>query len=198
MNTPGSEGGRDDRGVPYHAESTLSSAQVLKLQRFSIPPRSASPNPLPQTRLFEPYGAMGHAGDTSIAALDHVRRSRRERRRLRRAGRVWRFSFSFITVPGRRLCVVFMRAARWCVSVSVAPVRKKKKKYHVSKGGMGRRRRRHTATTQGFLGEECGAATPVHGLGPLGVHHQPSHPGRGAQVGALGVQLVASHSGPGS
>ena len=26
-----SEGGRDDRGVPYHAESTLSSAQVLKL-----------------------------------------------------------------------------------------------------------------------------------------------------------------------
>ena len=25
-----SEGGRDDRGVPYHAESTLSSAQVLK------------------------------------------------------------------------------------------------------------------------------------------------------------------------
>ena len=24
------EGGRDDRGVPYHAESTLSSAQVLK------------------------------------------------------------------------------------------------------------------------------------------------------------------------
>ena len=29
MNTPVSEGGRDDRGVPYHAESTLSSAQVL-------------------------------------------------------------------------------------------------------------------------------------------------------------------------
>ena len=26
-----SEGGRDDRGVPYHAESALSSAQVLKL-----------------------------------------------------------------------------------------------------------------------------------------------------------------------
>ena len=26
-----SEGGRDDRGVPYHAELTLSSAQVLKL-----------------------------------------------------------------------------------------------------------------------------------------------------------------------
>ena len=26
-----SEGGRDDRGVPYHAESTLSSAQVLKI-----------------------------------------------------------------------------------------------------------------------------------------------------------------------
>ena len=25
-----SEGGRDDRGVPYHAEPTLSSAQVLK------------------------------------------------------------------------------------------------------------------------------------------------------------------------
>jgi len=25
-----SEGGRDDRGVPYHAESTLSGAQVLK------------------------------------------------------------------------------------------------------------------------------------------------------------------------
>merc|ERR1711903_20054 len=29
-----SEGGRDDRGVPYHAESTLSSAQVLKVSRF--------------------------------------------------------------------------------------------------------------------------------------------------------------------
>ena len=28
MNTPASEGGRDDRGVLYHAESTLSSAQV--------------------------------------------------------------------------------------------------------------------------------------------------------------------------
>ena len=27
------EGGRDDRGVPYHAESTLSSAQVLKRER---------------------------------------------------------------------------------------------------------------------------------------------------------------------
>ena len=27
-----SEGGRDDRGVPYHAESTLSSAQVLKVR----------------------------------------------------------------------------------------------------------------------------------------------------------------------
>ena len=26
-----SEGGRDDRGVPYHAESALSSAQVLKV-----------------------------------------------------------------------------------------------------------------------------------------------------------------------
>ena len=34
-----SEGGRDDRGVPYHAESTLSSAQVLKkltLRTFSV------------------------------------------------------------------------------------------------------------------------------------------------------------------
>ena len=29
------EGGRDDRGVPYHAESTLSSAQVLKWMCFS-------------------------------------------------------------------------------------------------------------------------------------------------------------------
>ena len=29
-NEPTGEGGRDDRGVPYHAESTLSSAQVLK------------------------------------------------------------------------------------------------------------------------------------------------------------------------
>ena len=28
-----SEGGRDDRGVPYHAESTLSSAQVLKCSK---------------------------------------------------------------------------------------------------------------------------------------------------------------------
>ena len=31
-----SEGGRDDRGVPYHAESTLSSAQVLKTS--GLPP----------------------------------------------------------------------------------------------------------------------------------------------------------------
>ena len=30
-----SEGGRDDRGVPYHAESTLSSAQVLKCRPAS-------------------------------------------------------------------------------------------------------------------------------------------------------------------
>ena len=30
-----SEGGRDDRGVPYHAEPTLSSAQVLKLTRHT-------------------------------------------------------------------------------------------------------------------------------------------------------------------
>ena len=30
-----SEGGRDDRGVPYHAESTLSSAQVLKTAAVS-------------------------------------------------------------------------------------------------------------------------------------------------------------------
>ena len=30
-NEHSSEGGRDDRGVPYHAESTLSSAQVLKM-----------------------------------------------------------------------------------------------------------------------------------------------------------------------
>ena len=30
-----SEGGRDDRGVPYHAESTLSGAQVLK--EFVLP-----------------------------------------------------------------------------------------------------------------------------------------------------------------
>ena len=29
-NEHSSEGGRDDRGVPYHAESTLSSAQMLK------------------------------------------------------------------------------------------------------------------------------------------------------------------------
>jgi len=31
MNIPVRVGERDDRGVPYHAESTLSSAQVLKL-----------------------------------------------------------------------------------------------------------------------------------------------------------------------
>ena len=31
-----SEGGRDDRGVPYHAESTLSRAQVLKCTRGSV------------------------------------------------------------------------------------------------------------------------------------------------------------------
>ena len=31
-NEHSSEGGRDDRGVPYHAESTLSSAQVLKYE----------------------------------------------------------------------------------------------------------------------------------------------------------------------
>ena len=29
-NEHSSEGGRDDRGVPYHAESTLFGAQVLK------------------------------------------------------------------------------------------------------------------------------------------------------------------------
>jgi len=34
MNTP-VRGGRDDRGVPYHAESTLSSAQVLKKRKAS-------------------------------------------------------------------------------------------------------------------------------------------------------------------
>jgi len=34
-----SEGGRDDRGVPYHAESTLSSAQVLKCQDNPLPTR---------------------------------------------------------------------------------------------------------------------------------------------------------------
>ena len=33
-NEHSSEGGRDDRGVPYHAESTLSSAQVLKQHTF--------------------------------------------------------------------------------------------------------------------------------------------------------------------
>ena len=38
-----SEGGRDDRGVPYHAESTLSSAQVLKCV-------SSSPGQPPGTR----------------------------------------------------------------------------------------------------------------------------------------------------
>ena len=32
-----SEGGRDDRGVPYHAESTLSSAQVLKYGYVRFP-----------------------------------------------------------------------------------------------------------------------------------------------------------------
>ena len=31
-----SEGGRDDRGVPYHAESALSSAQVLKEVRSTL------------------------------------------------------------------------------------------------------------------------------------------------------------------
>ena len=31
-----SEGGRDDRGVPYHAEPALSSAQVLKNHPFHI------------------------------------------------------------------------------------------------------------------------------------------------------------------
>ena len=34
-----SEGGRDDRGVPYHAESTLSSAQVLKERKKTDNPR---------------------------------------------------------------------------------------------------------------------------------------------------------------
>ena len=42
-----SEGGRDDRGVPYHAESTLSSAQVLRFPsaelyiRFKTLPRAS-------------------------------------------------------------------------------------------------------------------------------------------------------------
>ena len=35
-NEHASEGGRDDRGVPYHAESTLSSAQVLKLRPIAV------------------------------------------------------------------------------------------------------------------------------------------------------------------
>ena len=35
MNTPVREGD-DDRGVPYHAESTLSSAQVLKTSRSHL------------------------------------------------------------------------------------------------------------------------------------------------------------------
>ena len=39
-----SEGGRDDRGVPYHAESTLSSAQVLNTPAKV---RGGEPNPRP-------------------------------------------------------------------------------------------------------------------------------------------------------
>ena len=36
-----SEGGRDDRGVPYHAESALSSAQVLKVYCWQIKTQSS-------------------------------------------------------------------------------------------------------------------------------------------------------------
>ena len=50
-----SEGGRDDRGVPYHAESTLSSAQVLKYDRSSgyresDPTRRHRPMMVPQSQ----------------------------------------------------------------------------------------------------------------------------------------------------
>ena len=36
MTPPTSEGGRDDRGVPYRAEPTLSSAQVLKVSMDAL------------------------------------------------------------------------------------------------------------------------------------------------------------------
>ena len=47
-----SEGGRDDRGVPYHAESILSSAQVLKSKQaasISHDERSEYPGEYPLT-----------------------------------------------------------------------------------------------------------------------------------------------------
>ena len=47
-----SEGGRDDRGVPYHAESTLSSAQVLKVGSAGTPTVAERKKPLPFVCLF--------------------------------------------------------------------------------------------------------------------------------------------------
>ena len=61
-----SEGGRDDRGVPYHAESTLSGAQGLKLSL----PTERRPN---LARYFQPAVGTADAASpllcTAAAAL---------------------------------------------------------------------------------------------------------------------------------
>jgi len=74
-----SEGGRDDRGVPYHAESTLSSAQVLKCWGpsicfpFCLPTSIRAPvssettyTPLVRLDLFEHCLPGGSAGERDI------------------------------------------------------------------------------------------------------------------------------------
>ena len=68
-NEHSSEGGRDDRGVPYHAESTLSSAQVLKVEFGGFLKEFLKYKPLSQhkeRKKTEPKGGMGgrHAATT--------------------------------------------------------------------------------------------------------------------------------------
>ena len=50
--------GRDDRGVPYHAESTLSSAQVLKYG-FKV-------------GVENQYGTPGSRGSEETECIDHT------------------------------------------------------------------------------------------------------------------------------
>ena len=72
-----SEGGRDDRGVPYHAESTLSSAQVLKLEMESG--LAYSERRLTRRRWFEAVRRRVHRTSPSTptpAHLEHLECSR--------------------------------------------------------------------------------------------------------------------------
>ena len=54
-----SEGGRDDRGVPYHAESTLSSAQVLKVWGLNLPFKRLQARGVPLLRPLKKIGLAG-------------------------------------------------------------------------------------------------------------------------------------------